>query len=156
MKTKTKRLKNRYPARRSARLVPVLVVAALLIGGSTAATAWLWWQPRAGSDNQPPAALSAMAAQGKIAFDANCASCHGFNALGTQKGPPFIHDIYNPGHHSDMAFLLAAKRGVRRHHWPFGDMPPQPQVSDQELAAIVRYVRELQEANGITYRPHTM
>jgi hypothetical protein len=35
-------------------------------------------------------------------------------------------------------------------------MPPQPQVSDDQLAAIVRYVRELQEANGILYRQHIM
>jgi hypothetical protein len=35
-------------------------------------------------------------------------------------------------------------------------MPPLPQVSDEEVAAIVRYVRELQEANGIFYRPHDM
>ena len=35
-------------------------------------------------------------------------------------------------------------------------MPPQPQVSDEDIAAIVRYIRELQEANGIRYRPHRM
>ncbi|MBS0247954.1 MAG: cytochrome c [Proteobacteria bacterium] len=101
-------------------------------------------------------ALSAPATQGKVAFDANCASCHGVNAAGTDKGPPFVHDIYNPGHHDDGAFFLAAKQGVRQHHWPYGNMPPQPQVSEEQLAAIVRYVRELQVANGITYRPHRM
>jgi len=100
--------------------------------------------------------LSSLAQEGKAAFDANCASCHGVNATGSEKGPPFVHDIYNPGHHSDIAFFLAAKQGVRQHHWPFGDMPPQPKVTDKELAAIVRYIRELQEANGIFYRPHTM
>lgn len=100
--------------------------------------------------------LSAVALQGKAAFDANCAPCHGANAAGTDKGPPFIHDIYNPGHHADGAFFLAAKLGVRQHHWRFGDMPPQPQVSEAQLAAIVQYVRELQAANGITYRPHRM
>jgi Asp-tRNA(Asn)/Glu-tRNA(Gln) amidotransferase B subunit len=67
-----------------------------------------------------------------------------------------VHNIYNPGHHADQSFLLAAKRGVRRHHWPYGDMPKQPQVTNRELAAIVKYVRELQVANGITYKPHRM
>lgn len=33
-------------------------------------------------------------------------------------------------------------------------MPPQPNVTRDELAAIVRYVRELQRANGITWKPH--
>lgn len=101
-------------------------------------------------------ALSALAIQGKAAFDSNCATCHGVNAAGTDKGPPFVHDIYNPGHHDDDAFFLAAKLGVRQHHWPYGNMPPQPQVSEAELAAIVRYVRELQTANGIIDRPHRM
>lgn len=100
--------------------------------------------------------LSAAALKGKLAFDANCAQCHGQNAAGTGKGPPLVHDIYNPGHHGDQAFVLAAKRGVRRHHWPYGNMPPQPQVSGAEITAIVKYVRELQVANGITYKQHRM
>lgn len=100
--------------------------------------------------------LSPLAGRGKSAFDANCAACHGVNAAGSDKGPPLVHVIYNPGHHADGAFFLAAKRGVRSHHWRFGDMPPQPQVTDDQLAAIVRYVRELQAANGIGYQPHRM
>lgn len=101
-------------------------------------------------------ALSALAADGKAVFDAVCAACYGPNAAGTDKGPPFVHDIYNPGHHSDEAFFLAAKNGVRQHHWPYGDMPPQPQVTQDQVVAIVRYVRELQAANGIVNRPHRM
>lgn len=100
--------------------------------------------------------LSSVASKGKVAFDENCAQCHGQNASGTGKGPPLIHNIYNPGHHGDQAFLIAAKRGVRRHHWPYGNMPPQPQVSNADLTAIVKYVRELQVANGITFKPHNM
>jgi len=100
--------------------------------------------------------LSQPAKVGKAAFDATCAQCHGANAAGSDKGPPLVHDIYNPGHHADYAFVLAAQRGVRQHHWPFGDMPPQPQVSEADIGAIVRYIRELQAANGISYRPHNM
>ncbi|MFZ2156316.1 MAG: cytochrome c [Bradyrhizobium sp.] len=101
-------------------------------------------------------ALSMLAIDGKTAFDANCAACHGFNAAGTDKGPPLVHDIYNPGHHADGAFFLAAKLGVRQHHWPYGDMPPQRQVTEPQVTAIVQYIRELQVANGIGYRPHRM
>jgi mono/diheme cytochrome c family protein len=100
--------------------------------------------------------LSPIASAGKAAFDANCGQCHGRNAAGTGKGPPLVHDIYNPGHHADAAFFSATRRGVQQHHWPFGNMPAQSQVSDEEIAAIVRYVRELQSANGIAYRPHRM
>lgn len=101
-------------------------------------------------------ALSELAAQGEAQFETNCASCHGLNAAGTDKGPPLVHDIYNPGHHADAAFVIAVKRGVPQHHWPYGSMPPQPQVSDIQVALIVRYIRELQIANGIQYRRHQM
>ena len=100
--------------------------------------------------------LTALAKDGKVAFDKSCASCHGANAAGTEKGPPFVNNIYNPGHHSDRAFYLAAKNGVRQHHWPFGNMPAQPQVSDADLQAIIQYVREMQLANGIVTQPHKM
>lgn len=122
-----------------------------------AALAWQGTAPRAqGVVDVKVPPLSAAATRGKVAFDANCASCHGVNASGTDKGPPLVHDFYNPGHHADGAFFLAAKIGVRQHHWRFGNMPPQPQVTEEQVAAIVRYVRELQVANGITARPHRM
>ena len=100
--------------------------------------------------------LTQLAQRGKGAFDANCATCHGPGGSGTDRGPPLIHDIYNPGHHGDAAFLIAAQRGVRQHHWQFGNMPPQPQVSQDDIRAIVRYIREVQLANGIRTKPHRM
>ena len=103
-----------------------------------------------------PDELSPVAMEGKAVFDDNCAACHGENASGTDQGPPLVHDIYNPGHHADMAFVLAARQGVRAHHWRFGNMPPQPGVTETEVEKVVQYVRELQQANGITYRPHNM
>ncbi len=103
-----------------------------------------------------PAELSPEGMAGKDLFKANCMACHGERAAGTNLGPPLIHDIYNPGHHSDEAFYLAAAIGVRQHHWTYGDMPPQPQVSREDASKIIRYIRELQEANGITYKAHRM
>ena len=100
--------------------------------------------------------LSSEASVGQILSNNNCASCHGDRASGTDNGPPLIHDIYNPGHHSDDAFYLAAANGVVQHHWPFGNMPKQEHVAADEVAKIVQYVRELQTANGITYKPHNM
>lgn len=93
--------------------------------------------------------LSEIGRRGKEAFDSNCVQCHGRNGSGSDKGPPLIHRVYHPGHHGDAAFFLAAKVGVRRHHWQFGDMPAQPLVTDAQLAAIVGFVREVQVANGI-------
>ncbi len=115
--------------------------------------------PQAASANAPgdpmvevalPATLSSDAMIGKRAFEAKCASCHGVNAAG-QDGvaPPLIHKFYEPNHHSDMAFMLAAKNGVRSHHWPFGDMPPVRGLTDADVKYIAGYIRELQKENEI-------
>lgn len=97
-----------------------------------------------------PQQLSAEAAVGKRGFDANCAACHGLNAAGRDgAGPPLIHVIYEPNHHGDRAFYVAALNGVRQHHWPFGDMPAVEGVTEADVASIVIYVREVQAANGI-------
>lgn len=97
-----------------------------------------------------PASLSNEGEAGKALFEENCVACHGPNAAGlTGLGPPLVHKIYEPSHHGDPAFLLAASRGVRSHHWDFGDMPPVEGVTPEEVVAIVAYVRELQRANGI-------
>lgn len=103
-----------------------------------------------------PAKFTALANDGRILFEQSCAACHGANAAGTQKGPPLVHDIYNPGHHDDESFVRAATQGVPGHHWPFGDMPAQRQVTEPQVRAIAKYVRELQAANGIETRPHQM
>lgn len=97
-----------------------------------------------------PETLSANAEIGKVAFEAKCAVCHGVNAAG-QDGvaPPLVHKIYEPSHHGDAAFLLAAKNGVRAHHWRFGNMPPVEGVTEGDVKMIVTYVRALQRANGI-------
>lgn len=87
--------------------------------------------------------------QGLALYQASCASCHGEAALGTAQGPPLVHIIYEPSHHADAAFILAAERGVRAHHWSFGDMPPRPEVSRVEVMEIVRYVRWLQREAGV-------
>lgn len=94
--------------------------------------------------------LSGEASAGEALFNENCASCHGKNAAG-QDGvaPPLVHIIYEPNHHGDAAFHMAVQRGVRAHHWPFGDMAPVEGVSGDDIDKIVAYVRTLQRANGI-------
>ena len=94
--------------------------------------------------------LSAYATQGKELFDKSCAACHGNNAAGNQGvGPPLVHIVYEPNHHGDQSFILAVTNGVRGHHWPFGNMPPVEGVTEEQIKSIIRYVRELQKANGI-------
>jgi len=88
-------------------------------------------------------------AQGKTLFEQNCSVCHGPAGDGTTQGPPLVHIIYEPNHHADAAFILAARNGVRAHHWRFGDMAPLPGVTDEMVLEIVSYVRWLQRQVGI-------
>jgi len=86
---------------------------------------------------------------GETTFNANCAACHGKQAAGTDHGPPLVHKIYEPHHHGDQAFQLAAANGVRAHHWEFGNMPKIEGVTPGDVDQIVKYVRWLQRQAGI-------
>ena len=97
-----------------------------------------------------PAEFTEQQSLGKQAFEGNCATCHGENAGGlVGNGPPLIHKIYEPSHHGDGAFLMAARQGVRAHHWKFGDMPPVEGLTNSDIENIVAYVRAVQRENGI-------
>lgn len=87
--------------------------------------------------------------QGKILFHSVCASCHGRGGGGSDKGPPLIHMTYRPGHHSDQTFRWAIKGGAKQHHWKFGDMPPQPNVTPEQAGHIIAYVRSEQRKVGV-------
>jgi mono/diheme cytochrome c family protein len=86
---------------------------------------------------------------GEELFRASCAACHGEAALGSPSGPPLVHPVYRPNHHADITFVFAAERGVRAHHWGFGDMPPIPEISREHVMEIVQYVRWLQREAGV-------
>ncbi len=137
--------------------LPALAVTAVMVGGVAVIISNMMSGPNKGIpvDVKVPE-LSVEAKAGEVKFAENCAACHGENASGSDQGPPLVHDIYNPGHHADQAFVLAAKRGVRQHHWQFGNMPPQPNITSAEIKPILSYIRELQQANGIFYKSHNM
>lgn len=86
---------------------------------------------------------------GAVLYAQACATCHGADLAGTDQGPPFLDVIYRSGHHADASFLLATRRGVRSHHWNFGDMPPINGLSDEQVEAIVAFVRGRQAEAGI-------
>jgi mono/diheme cytochrome c family protein len=87
--------------------------------------------------------------QGKGLFDKHCATCHGLDLKGSDKGPPFLHPVYEPAHHGDTSFQMAVKFGSRAHHWRFGDMPPVQGVTADDVAHITAYVRQKQRQAGI-------
>lgn len=103
----------------------------------------------AGQSGSVASARSEPAERGAQLYERRCAECHGEKGTGTDRGPPLVHSIYEPGHHGDAAFFRAVREGVRSHHWQFGDMPPVPGIPDDGIALIVDYVRALQKAKGI-------
>ncbi len=141
------------PARKGSKGLSPLLVTAVLTGLGAAAVLAGTYIFRQIDDGAEVAvvvpALSEPARAGRAAFARHCAQCHGESAQGTHQGPPLIHRVYEPSHHGDGAFRRAIASGVRQHHWSFGDMPAQRQVSREEAVAIVRFVREVQRANAI-------
>lgn len=137
----------------TANRVMVVLAAAVLV----TVAGWVMWPHHAPmtrtagnpgtSAMVPPASVKGT--RGETLFNQRCAICHGPNATGSLQGPPLVHRIYEPGHHSDVSFLLAVRRGVRAHHWRFGNMAPVPGLSEVDVKEIVRYVRALQRAKGI-------
>ncbi|WP_136418279.1 c-type cytochrome [Herbaspirillum sp. ST 5-3] len=119
------------------------VLAGIFFAGSASAFAQTMRIPKPSPGLMPNPAL------GKTLFARQCAACHGADLKGSGKGPPLLHKIYEPSHHSDAAFQLAAKNGSRAHHWNFGDMPPVPGISPDEVAHITAYVRVEQRKVGI-------
>jgi cytochrome c len=96
-----------------------------------------------------PGPVPAELVKGERRYNLTCRPCHGPLGTGSEAGPPLVHRIYEPSHHSDAAFQLAITRGVRAHHWTFGNMPPMPAMDSAEIAGVTAYVRWLQQKVGI-------
>ena len=122
-----------------AKIIAILVIAAMPLGASFGA------EPAAIKSPQVPPQYNI----GKLLYGKFCSSCHGVDLKGTEQGPPFLHRVYHPGHHGDKSFFLAAKRGVRAHHWKFGNMPPVEGIEEDMVGAIVKYIRHVQKSTGI-------
>jgi mono/diheme cytochrome c family protein len=125
-------------------LAIVMVVAAVAFGGNST-------DPDAGTGI--PVQDSDSVTAGEPLYQASCASCHGTDLRGTDLGPSHLSIVYEPNHHGDAAFVLAAYNGVPQHHWAFGDMEPVLGLSDENLEAIVAYVRENQRIKGFEPYP---
>lgn len=127
------------------RAVGALVAMALLVnacsGGST------------GSGADIAAQDPELVTLGGGLYEANCAQCHGSDLRGTDQGPSHLSEVYEPGHHTDQAFLMAVKFGSQAHHWPYGAMAPVPGLSDDDIAAITAFVREQQRLKGFEPYP---
>lgn len=119
-----------------------LVVAALAIGAGIA-----------GCGDDSDGTGDEASGDGAALYAESCASCHGSDLRGTGRGPSHLSEVYEPGHHSDESFRSAIRNGSPAHHWTFGDMPPIEGLDEEQVDAIIAFVRERQEAEGFEPYP---
>ena len=100
-----------------------------------------------GSD-EPAATAPAPAGTGAEVYASSCASCHGEDLRGTDMGPSQLSIVYEPNHHPDDSYRAAIKNGAGQHHWDFGDMPPVEGLDDEQIEAVIAYIRSEQQRLG--------
>lgn len=121
----------------------LLAVSALVVGPLLAGC----------SSDSSTASNGDSAVQGEAIYQQSCASCHGSDLRGTDEGPSHLSKVYEPGHHPDAAFRSAIENGARAHHWGFGDMAPVSGLDDDEIEAVIAYIRHQQEEHGFEAYP---
>ena len=124
--------------------VAVVVLVLASCGSDTASSG-----ADTGIEPQDPQLVSA----GSNLYETNCASCHGSDLRGTDEGPSHLSKVYEPNHHGDGAFQLAVMNGSPQHHWNFGNMPPVTGLSEDDIEAIIAFVRENQRIEGFEPYP---
>jgi len=82
--------------------------------------------------------------RGEAIYAANCAQCHGGDLAGSDRGPSLLDPIYGPDQLSDVEFADAVRNGVEERLWDFGDMPGNGSYSDDQIDAILAFVRAQQ------------
>ena len=102
-----------------------------------------------GSDDPAnPSESNALIDRGADVYAESCASCHGADLRGTDKGPSHLSIVYEPNHHTDDSFRSAIANGAPQHHWNFGDMPAVEGVTGGDVEAVIAFVRAEQERQG--------
>ena len=117
-------------------LLPTIVVAISVV-----------WVAACGGGSDSTA-VPATALDGAALYSASCASCHGADLRGSDRGPSHLSIVYEPNHHPDAAFRSAIENGAAQHHWDFGPMPPVDGLTDDEVDAVIAFVRSEQERQG--------
>ncbi len=120
------------------RLVAVPALAAVIVvacGDNTA-------------EEAEPAGSSSTGDLGAEVYANSCAACHGADLRGTDEGPSQLSIVYEPNHHTDDAYRSAIANGARQHHWSFGDMPPVEGLNDEEVEAVIGFIRSEQQRQG--------
>ncbi len=106
-----------------------------------------------GGGSGDESATASTTLDGAALYQKNCASCHGADLRGTDRGPSQLSQVYEPGHHTDDSYRAAVIQGAVAHHWTFGDMAPVTGLKDAEIDAIISFIREQQREHGFEPYP---
>lgn len=117
----------------------IIIVAVVLTVGSAACGS---------EDATSGAATGPSGDRGAQVYAESCASCHGADLRGTDKGPSHLSIVYEPNHHTDDSFRNAIANGAPQHHWDFGDMEPVEGLTDEDVEAVIAFVRAEQQRQG--------
>lgn len=82
--------------------------------------------------------------RGAATYRANCAQCHGGDLSGTDRGPSLLEPVYGPDQLTDAEFADAIRNGVDEQLWNFGPMPANGAIGDEQIAALIEFVRSEQ------------
>ena len=148
-----RRLVTQWQSRRSLRTGLIAIVCLLLtVGAATACGSDETAAPSIDTEQSATAQQEVVpepAISGQELFSNNCSRCHGANLRGTNVGPSLLHEYYEPNHHSNASFVIAVLRGVRQHHWDFGNMPAVEGLDIEEVHAVICFIREAQVEDGL-------
>jgi cytochrome c oxidase cbb3-type subunit 3/ubiquinol-cytochrome c reductase cytochrome c subunit len=120
-----------------------------------------WGKPNLLAGQNPPpyqGTLTGDTARGQQAFAGSCASCHGANGAGTQKGKEKIGSLVDPSYLalvSDQdirSFILAGAPDEGMPDWRSDSATP---LTDQQITDIVAWMASLRSPNaGQPYPTH--
>jgi mono/diheme cytochrome c family protein len=79
--------------------------------------------------------------RGAAIYGATCAQCHGGDLAGTDNGPSLLDPIYGAAQLTDDEFASAIRNGVEENRWEFGPMPANGAITDDQIEAILTFVR---------------
>ena len=116
----------------------------------TAVTARLAWPGKPGAPAQPKIAplnpaQTALFAKGKVTFDTLCAACHQPHGFGLDGlAPPLVDSDWVLGKPDSLVRIVSHGLGgpvkVAGRTWDL-TMPPLPQLSDEDVAGVLTYIR---------------
>ena len=86
---------------------------------------------------------------GQLAFQRECAGCHGTSAGGTVRGPNLIDPVYGPSEMADDLIRGAVLAGVPQRAAESRGMPSLDHLSEREVDLILYYLRTVQRAGGV-------